>query len=140
MPGDATGGEVTIACQFNHTDATEVQVVPAAVAQAAGSQNGATESPVDDLTDDFAAGDAAVQVPVSFQSSMVLLAICCVSRVLRLAVQYEAELICCCKPSMWVVACSAQGPSTYRMCSRSGAMLCDRLCPRPGLDAHQVTP
>ena len=65
VPGDATGGEVTIACQFNQTDATEVQVVPAAVAQAAGSQNGATASPVDDLIDDFAAGDAAVQVPVS---------------------------------------------------------------------------
>lgn len=64
---------MTIACQFNQTDSTEVQVTPAAVAQKSGTQNGASPSPVDDLTDDFAAGDAAVQVPVSDATSMLSL-------------------------------------------------------------------
>ena len=67
VPGDAAGGQVTIACQFNETASTEVQVTPAAVAQTNGTvrQSASNASPIDDLTDDFAAGDAAVQVPVS---------------------------------------------------------------------------
>ncbi|KAL0029328.1 hypothetical protein WJX79_010471 [Trebouxia sp. C0005] len=61
VPADASGGEVTIMCHYNQTGSTEVQVKPAAAAQQSTAQ---PQSPVDDLTDDFAAGDAAVQVPV----------------------------------------------------------------------------
>ncbi|KAL0039140.1 hypothetical protein WJX77_009036 [Trebouxia sp. C0004] len=60
VPADASGGEVTIMCRYNQTGSTEVQVKPAAAAQQSTAQ---PQSPVDDLTDDFAAGDAAVQVP-----------------------------------------------------------------------------
>lgn len=55
---------MTIACHFNQTGSTEVQVTPAAAAQPSGTASQTAEPPVDDLTDDFAAGDAAVQVPV----------------------------------------------------------------------------
>ncbi len=53
-------------CHFNQTTSTEVQVTPAAAAQQSSpeSQVPDEQAPVDDLTDDFAAGDAAVQVPV----------------------------------------------------------------------------
>lgn len=53
-------------CHFNQTSSTEVQVTPAAAAQQSNTdtQEAAADSPVDDLTDDFAAGDAAVQMPV----------------------------------------------------------------------------
>lgn len=65
VPADASGGQVTIMCHFNQTSSTEVQVTPAAAAQQSNTdtQEAAADSPVDDLTDDFAAGDAAVQMP-----------------------------------------------------------------------------
>ena len=55
---------MTITCHFNQTGSTEVQVTPAAAAQPSGTASQTAEPPVDNLTDDFAAGDAAVQVPV----------------------------------------------------------------------------
>ena len=55
---------MTITCHFNQTGSTEVQVTPAAAAQPSGAPSQTAEPPIDDLTDDFAAGDAAVQVPV----------------------------------------------------------------------------
>ena len=65
MPADAEGGQVSIMCHFNQTSSTEVQVTPASTAQQSSTQpQNAAASAVDDLTDDFAAGDAAVQIPV----------------------------------------------------------------------------
>ena len=64
VPADASGGHVTITCHFDQTGSTEVQVTPAAAAQPSSTASQTAEPPVDDLTDDFAAGDAAVQVPV----------------------------------------------------------------------------
>lgn len=66
VPADASGGHVTITCHFNQTASTEVQVTPAAAAQQSDTGPQTAQPPVDDLTDDFAAGDAAVQVPVCF--------------------------------------------------------------------------
>ncbi|KAL3162434.1 hypothetical protein ABBQ32_010103 [Trebouxia sp. C0010 RCD-2024] len=63
VPADASGGHVTITCHFNQTASTEVQVTPAAAAQQSDTGPQTAQPPVDDLTDDFAAGDAAVQVP-----------------------------------------------------------------------------
>ena len=52
-------------CHFNQTSSTEVQVTPAATSQQSSTQpQDAAASAVDDLTDDFAAGDAAAQIPV----------------------------------------------------------------------------
>lgn len=64
VPADASGGRVTLTCHFNQTGATEVQVTPAAAVQQSEAGPDAARPPVDDLTDDFAAGDAAVQVAV----------------------------------------------------------------------------
>lgn len=71
VPADASGGHVTITCHFNQTASTEVQVTPAAAVQQSDPGPQTAQPPVDDLTDDFAAGDAAVQVSVC--SSLVLL-------------------------------------------------------------------
>ena len=56
-------------CHYNQTGSTEVEVKPAAhlllsCSSAAQQSTAQPQSPVDDLTDGFAAGDAAVQVPV----------------------------------------------------------------------------
>ena len=65
VPGDASGGHVTITCHFNQTGSTEVQVTPAAVAQQSSAGLQAPEAHTSgDLIDDFAAGDAAAQIPV----------------------------------------------------------------------------
>ncbi len=48
-------------CHYNQTRSTEVQFKLAAAAQ---QSTALSQPPVDDLTDDFAAGDAAVQVAV----------------------------------------------------------------------------
>ena len=57
---------MTITCHFNQTGSTEVQVTPAAAAQQSSAASQTAEPPLDDLTDDFAAGDAAVQIPVCY--------------------------------------------------------------------------
>ena len=48
-------------CHYNQTGSTEVQVKPAAAVR---QSTALSQPPVDNLTDDFATGDAAVQVPV----------------------------------------------------------------------------
>lgn len=70
VPADASGGHVTITCHFNQTGSTEVQVIPAAAAQPSGTASQTAGPPIDDLTDDFAAGDAAVQIPVRSRFSL----------------------------------------------------------------------
>ena len=85
VPGDASGGHVTITCHFNQTGSTEVQVTPAAAAQQSSTNSQTAESPIDDLTDDFAAGDAAVQVPVCHFS---------VHSTLSITLQHEFDRIC----------------------------------------------
>lgn len=66
VPADAEGGQVSIMCHFNQTSSTEVQVTPASTAQQSSTQpQDAAASAVDDLTDDFAAGDAAAQIPAA---------------------------------------------------------------------------
>lgn len=92
VPENVSGGQITIACHFDQTASTEVQVTPSAAAQqtlapnaeedsvdefAAGyaapqteaqhQSNGASQEPSvidDNLIDEFAAGDATAQVQV----------------------------------------------------------------------------